>query len=171
MAAQAPPPGTPIPRPMPVKPVPPPLNSPEGRAAAKAQAEAQRQAAAQPPRWRRVCAAFVPWLAVAFLAGLLGAMFLAGYGVTEVGGQGMDLHVGFVHLAELFPLLIVLFGFLGADRFSGVLGVVLLVLFGLQYAFIGATEPSVRALHPLNGAVLVGLATMLAVRRPVWRRR
>ena len=158
-------------RPTPVKPVPPPLNSPEGRAAAKAQADAQQAPppGALPP-WRKGVGAAVPWLASLFLFGLAIQVFLAGFGLQELGGQGMDLHVVFSHVIEFIPLLLILCGVLGGDRFSGILGIVLFVLFGLQYAFLEAAAPSVRALHPANAAVMVAATTWLVLRRPFWRR-
>lgn len=166
--AQDPP--APAPRPTPVKPVPPPLNSPEGRAAAAAKAQADAPPAPKPlPGWRRGFRAVVPWLAVLYLCGLVVQVFFAGYGLTQVGNQGMDWHLGFAHVIEFIPLLIILCGFLGADKFGGSIGIVLLALFQLQYVFIGVTgPPTVRALHPTNAAVMVAVTMWLVLRRPIW---
>jgi hypothetical protein len=157
----------PMPRPTPVKPVPPPLNSPEGQAAAKA----AREPAAAPkglPRWRRGFAAAVPWLAALFLCGLVVQVFFAGYGLSELGGQGMEWHLAFAHVIEFFPLLILLCGFLGADRFGGSVGIVLLALFQLQYVFISMAVPTLRAMHPTNAALMVAVTMWLVLRRPIW---
>jgi hypothetical protein len=157
-------------RPAPVKPVPPPLNSPEGQAAAKAK-QAPPEAPKPLPRWRKGFAAAVPWLAVLFLCGLVVQVFFAGYGLMEVGHQGMDWHLAFAHVIELIPLLLILCGFLGADRFGGVLGIVLLVLFQLQYVFISLETPTLRALHPTNAAIMVAVTMWLVLRRPIWHGR
>jgi hypothetical protein len=171
--AQAPPAPT-LPRPTPVKPIPPPLNSPEGRAAAEAKAQAGAPPPPKPlPRWRRGFRAVVPWLSVLFLCGLVVQVFFAGYGLMELGGQGMEWHLGFAHVIELVPLLLILCGFLGADRFGGSVGIVLLVLFQLQYLFIGLEDapPTVRALHPTNAAVMIAVTMWLVLRRPIWHGR
>jgi hypothetical protein len=161
-----------MPRPTPVRPIPPPLNSPEGQAAARAK-ETPPDGPKPLPRWRKGFAAAVPWLAALFLCGLVVQVFFAGYGLVELGGRGMEWHLAFAHVIEIIPLLLILCGFLGADRFGGVLGIVLFVLFQLQYVFIGleGAPPTVRALHPTNAAVMVAVTMWLVLRRPIWHGR
>lgn len=166
MASTAPP----MPKPTPVQPVPPPLNSPEGQAAAKAK-QAPPATPKPLPRWRKGFRAAVPWVAALYLCGLVVQVFFAGYGLTELGHQGMDWHVAFAHVIEFIPLLVILCGFLGGDRFGGSIGIVLLVLFQLQYFFISAEAPTLRALHPTNAAVMVAVTMWLVLRRPIWHGR
>lgn len=154
-----------MPRPMPIKPVPPPLNSPEGRAAARTEPDPGPKPL---PRWRRGFAAVVPWLTALYLCGLVIQVFLAGYGLQDLGANGMEYHVAFAHVIEIVPLLLILVGFLGADRMAGVMGIVLFVLFQLQYAFVAASSDILRAMHPVNAVVMAGLTLALLLKRPMW---
>jgi|ERR1051326_2334390 hypothetical protein len=154
-----------MPRPTPVRPVPPPLNSPER------QAEGKTVLKPDPvplPKWRRGFGATVPYVVALYLCGLLIQVFLAGYGLSEVGNGGMQFHVAFAHVIEVVPLVLILVGFLGGDKVAGTVGIVLFVLFQLQYAFIGAPVAVVRALHPTNALVMFGLTLALLLKRPMW---
>lgn len=118
--------------------------------------------------WRRQVGMAAPWLCFVFAVGGAMQAFLAGYGLAELGGQGLDYHVNFAHVIEFLPVLILAAGFIGADNRTGIVGVVLLVLFQAQYAFIQAGGPFVHALHPLNGVVMVVLAFAAFMRGIVW---
>ncbi len=127
---------------------------------------------APPPKptapWRLKVGKAVPGLLAAFMVGGLLQVFLAGYGIENLGAAGMDAHVAFAHVIEFIPLLILIAGFVGADWRGGVGGVVLLVLFQLQYIFLEVGPAGVRALHAFNGAVMILVAAFLFVHRMPW---
>lgn len=119
--------------------------------------------------FRERAAATVPYLLMALVAGTLiqatlgGAIFLAG------DTRYATLHTSFVHLLELFPVLLAVAGFLGRDKAAGWLGVALFFLIGLQYGLIRADPGLLRALHVGNAFVLFGLSSALLARRWPWR--
>jgi len=152
----------------PVRPIPAPLNSPEGQAMAAEREAAAAAKAKELPTWRVGFARIVPWFLAAFLCGLVIQVFLAGYGLGEVGGQGMAAHVEWAHVIELFPVLIAVSGFLGADKWGGWGGVILLAQFQAQYAFISMSNPILRALHPTNGVLMLAFTLGLLLHRPMW---
>lgn len=118
--------------------------------------------------WRLKLGKAVPGLLAAFMVGGLLQAFLAGYGIENLGAAGMDAHVAFAHVIEALPLLVAIVGFVGADWRGGVGGVVLLALFQLQYVFLAFGPAEVRALHALNGVVMVLVAAGLFVHRMPW---
>ncbi len=122
--------------------------------------------------WRLKVGMVTPWLFAAFVIGGLIQVFLAGYGIENLGAQGMEYH-GFFGGAvlHLLPLIIALVGFLGADWRAGVGGVVLMVQFELQFALLGGTYAPVLALHALNGVLMVVLATAFFFRRLPWAKK
>lgn len=129
---------------------------------------------APPPKptaaWRLKLAQVAPWLFWLFAVGGLAQAYLAGYGIENLGDQGMDLHVTFAHVLEMLPLLILILGFLGANWRNGVGGVVLLALYFGQYMAIdGVTYAPVLALHAANGVLLVVLAVVFALAGMRWR--
>ena len=121
--------------------------------------------------WRLNLGKVPPWLFGLFVVGGLIQVFLAGYGIENLGDQGMDLHRAFAHVIEFVPLLILLCGFIGADWRAGVGGVVLLVQFQAQYAFLEGTYAPVLALHALNGVLMIVVATAFFARRLPWSKK
>lgn len=118
--------------------------------------------------WRLKLGRIAPWLFLAFIVGALVQVFLAGYGIENLGAQGMDEHVLFAHVVEMIPLLIIIFGFVGADWRAGVGGVVLLVQFQLQYMFLMGLYAPVLALHAFNGVLMIVVAGVFLMRRAPW---
>lgn len=114
--------------------------------------------------WRLKLGKAVPWLFTLFAAGALVQVFFAGYGIENLGAQGMEYHRGFAHVIEVVPLLIILVGFLGADWRGGVWGIVLFVQFQAQYAFLASDLAAVNALHAANGAAMLVVAAVMAHR-------
>src|SRR5687767_12384156 len=101
--------------------------------------------------WRLKLGKAIPYLFGLFVLGGLVQVFLAGYGIENLGAQGMGYHLDFAHILEMVPLLIVLVGFLGADWRAGVGGIVLFALFWAQYMLLEADQAVVIALHAANG--------------------
>ena len=111
-------------------------------------------------------------LAVLFVAGAMGQFFLAGLAVFDSPLRWSD-HRNLGHTLDLVAMVIWIPAALGRVGWRLVAGSVLLVvLFKAQYAFVEIDEPYVRALHPLNGAVLFALSLWIVrraldlVRRP-----
>ena len=115
--------------------------------------------------WRLKVAKALPGLFAAFVVGGMLQVFLAGYGLGELGYQGMKAHVTFAHFVEMLPVLVILAGFLGADWRAGVTGIVLALLMQLQYLFLAFDQPGVRALHPVNGVALILVALVAFLHR------
>jgi hypothetical protein len=158
-----------------VQPVPPPMNSPEGRAAAEERAAAANSARRELPKWRRFFRKAVPWLFLILLGCVVMQIALAGAGLlgdeaywTTGTSEFLDAHIFFVHILELFPVLILLAGFLGADKEAGWSGVGLLVLTELQYMFI-ALDGVARSFHVLNALVIFTLTLLMTLSRIPWR--
>lgn len=169
--------------------VPPPLNSPEGRAL-REQREAEAAAkAAELPAWRRFFRAAVPWLFLVFLGMVLMQVALAGAGLlgddrtwetsedgaVYVGGrvsaqsaEYLSAHATFVRGLELACVLLVLAGFLGADKEAGGVGIALLLLIGLQYALVNAGGIA-RSFHVLNALIIFTLALTMTLSRIPWK--
>lgn len=122
-----------------------------------------------PAPWRLKLAKVAPWLFWLFVAGGVLQVYLAGYGIENLGDQGMAYHVDFAHALEMLPLLIIILGFLGANWRNGVGGVVLLGLFFVQYFTLEGTYAPVLALHAANGALLIGTAVVFALAGMRWR--
>lgn len=152
-----------MPRPTPLRPVPTPINSPAYEPPKPPEKKG-------PAAWRLKVAKVTPWLLAAFLSGLVFQVFLAGYGLQELGGETIQHHRDFSHVIELLPLSIILFGFLGADKWAGIGGIALFLMFGMQYAFIESEDPILRALHPTNGVLILALTLGLLLTRPLWHK-
>lgn len=115
--------------------------------------------------WRLKVGKAIPYLFALFVLGGLFQVFLAGYGIDNLGAQGMDYHVAFAHFLEMLPLLIVIVGFLGADWRSGVGGIVLFALYFVQYMVLGSDHAAVNAVHAGNGALMILIAFGFLMRR------
>lgn len=170
-------PAPPVLKPTPVRPVPPPLNTPEGKAILAEREAAAAAARAELPRWRRGFRKAVPWLFLILLGCVVMQIALAGAGLlgdeaywATGASDFLDAHLLFVHVLELFPLLIIFAGFLGADKEAGWSGVALLVLVELQYALIGL-EGVARSFHVLNALVIFTLTLLMTLSRIPWRPR
>lgn len=122
-----------------------------------------------PPAWRLKLARVTPWLYLLFLAGVLIQVYLAGYGIENLGAQGMDLHIDLAHAIEMIPLLIIVVGFLSIDWRAGVGGVVLLALFFGQYMSLGGLDARVLALHAFNGVLIAVVTMAFLMRRLPWK--
>src|SRR5688572_10891787 len=97
--------------------------------------------------WRLKLGKAIPYLFGLFALGALIQVFFAGYGIENLGAQGMDYHVDFAHMIEFLPLIILIVGFVGADWRAGVGGIILLVQFQAQYFFLAGDYSAINALH------------------------
>jgi hypothetical protein len=127
------------------------------------------------PPWRRPFRAAVPWLFLVFLGTVVMQIALAGAGLVGdpdyllLGTSPfLRVHVEFVHVLELFPVLLIVAGFLGGDKEAGWVGVALLLLIGAQYAFIGL-EGVARSFHVLNALVIFTFAMLMTLSRIPWK--
>ena len=177
--------GPPVLKPARVQTVPPPINSPEGRARLEERAAAEAAARQQLPKWRRFFRASVPWLFLIFLGGVVMQIALAGAALlgddsywiesTYVGGEATSYsreflggHATFVHILELFAVLVVVAGFLGADKEAGGVGIALFVLISVQYFLVGL-QGVARSFHVLNALVIFTLTLLMTLSRIPWR--
>lgn len=158
-----------------VQPVPPPLNSPEGKALADERAAATAAARRELPAWRRFFRKSVPWLFLILLGCIVMQIALAGAGLLgdenywlTGASEFLDAHIFFVHVVELFPLLILIAGFLGADKQAGWTGLAILLLVELQYMFI-SLDGVARSFHVLNALVIFTLTLLMTLSRIPWR--
>jgi hypothetical protein len=102
-----------------------------------------------------------------FVACLIGQVYLAGMGVF---GGNFDDHRTFGYMLGLLPILLVVFGLLGrVGRLDIGLGVLLFVQGILQSAFVFMREssPSLAALHPVNGVLMLLIGLYLGI--DAWR--
>ena len=103
-------------------------------------------------------------ISVLLVAGLFGQVFLAGLGVFDSPAR-FATHRDFGYTLELLPLLLIVVGLIGrVPRRQVGLAVVILLLFFLQSVFVQlrADQPTIAALHPVNGFVITLLAIVLA---------
>ena len=104
-------------------------------------------------------------LAAAFFACLLVQVFLAGLAIF-VHPANWARHVSFVHLFELLPLLMLLFGWLGRMprkllwQSAGFFGLIILLYLT---ANIRTVLPGAAAAHPVIALLLSGLAYVVMV--------
>lgn len=119
------------------------------------------------PKWRWVMRSLAAWLNLVLLVCVVIQVFLAG--AYLFGGMTIEAHRNFVHLFEMIPLLMILFGFLGRDKWMDIGGILLFVLIAAQYAFI-AIGGMVAAAHVVNALIIFGVGLMLLRRTPPWKR-
>jgi mercuric ion transport protein len=115
--------------------------------------------------WRYLLAAS----AVLFLAGVVVQVFLAGMGLSGLGGGGMANHIDFGYTLSIVPIVpLVLTWPARAGGRTAILCAVLLVDAIVQtfLPFARDSVPWVAALHPVNALVIFGLGLVL-VRRTV----
>jgi hypothetical protein len=119
----------------------------------------------------RIIFAAASWLLV---AGLVVQVFLAGLGVFD-SPERFEVHATFGFTLQALPLIMLLSGLVGGvgRRLVGLAGL-MFVLFFVQSLLVGlrAQAPTIAALHPLNGFLIlfVSIAVArgtLAVRRAV----
>jgi hypothetical protein len=110
-------------------------------------------------------------VAVLFVAALVGQVFLAGLGVFS-SAASFATHRDFGYVLSLLPVVLLVAGLLGgAGRRAAILAVVVFGLFILQSVFVGmrTSAPSIAALHPVNGFLILLLAIVIA--RDAWLAR
>ena len=142
----------------------------EERAAAE---EAARQ---RLPAWRRFFGKSVAWLFLILLGCVVMQVALAGaallgdpaYWITGVS-EFLDGHRTFVHVIELLTVLLVVAGFLGADRQAGLVGIALFFLVGFQYPLVLEFTGVVRSFHVLNALIIFTLTLLMTLSRIPWR--
>lgn len=116
--------------------------------------------------WRYLFAAS----AVLFAAGVVLQILLAGWGVSGLGGQGMQTHIDFGYTLSLLPLVPLLLAWPArAGRQTIAMCAVLLVITFVQTLLPSAAPgradiPWIAALHPITAFVVLGLAIMVARR-------
>jgi hypothetical protein len=120
--------------------------------------------------WRYLFAAS----AVLFVIGVVVQILLAGWGMSGLGGQGMQNHIDLGYTLSLVPIVpLVLSWPARAGRETIVMCAVLLVLTFVQTILPLARDdtPFISALHPLNAFVVLGLGIMVARRAFALARR
>jgi hypothetical protein len=114
----------------------------------------------------RVALMSVAWL---FVACILAQLFLAGLGVFRAAAD-FATHRDFGYAFGWLTLVLLVLALAArAPRVQVGLSAVLLVQFALQSVFIALRRdsPELAALHPLNGAIMLAVALVLA--RSAWR--
>lgn len=103
-------------------------------------------------------------LAGLFTLGALTQFFLVGLSMFEDGARWQD-HKTLGHILGLLPYVIWIPAVLGRAGRGVILGALMLyVLFMAQYAFINVDSGTMRALHPLNGTLLLLLGAWITQR-------
>lgn len=103
-------------------------------------------------------------LAGLFTLGALAQFFLVGLSMFEDGARWQD-HKTLGHVLGLLPYVLWIPAVLAKAGRGVILGALMLfVLFMAQYAFINIDSGAVRALHPLNGTLLLLLGASLTQR-------
>lgn len=163
--------GPPPMKPARIQPVPPAMNSPERLAAPPEPAPGPKPL----PRWRKGFRAATAWLFLVFLGGVVMQIGLAGAGLlgddaywTTGESEFLAAHVTFVRILELFPVLLIVCGFLGADKQAGLSGIALVFLIGVQYALI-QQDGVVRSFHVLTALIIFTIALLMTLSRIPWR--
>jgi hypothetical protein len=108
-------------------------------------------------------------IALVLVAGLVVQVFLAGLGVFDKPAS-FDTHRDFGYILELLPILLVIVGAIGRlERRLVGLAALLFGLFLLQSVFVGlrASAPTIAALHPVNGFLILLVA--IANGRGAWQ--
>jgi Family of unknown function (DUF6220) len=104
----------------------------------------------------------VAWLAV---AALVVQVWLAGRGVFDTSA-GFDVHRDVGYMIGLMPIVLLVLGLLGGmGRRVALLAVAIFVLIIIQSVLVLQREsnPSIAALHPVNGFLILLLAIVLAL--------
>ncbi len=118
-------------------------------------------AAGGPPRRSRYA---LLALAAALTAGTMGQFFLAGLSVFDTP-RHWSSHATFGSALGVVAYVAWIPAVLGRVGWKLVVGSLLLpVLFTAQHALVAIDQPSVQALHPLNGACVFVLSLWIAVR-------
>lgn len=100
-------------------------------------------------------------LSLLFTAGALGQFFLVGLSMFEDGARWND-HKTLGHILGMLPYVMWIPAVLGKTGNRIILGTLMLfVLFMAQYGFISADSGVAKALHPLNGTLLLLLGAWL----------
>lgn len=110
----------------------------------------------------------IAWLVV---AGLVVQVWLAGRGVFETSA-GFAPHRDLGYTLGLIPIVLLVLGLLGGmGRRVAILAVAIFVLVIVQsvLVFQRTSNPSIAALHPVNGFLILLLAVVLA--RDSWEMR
>ncbi|HET7520322.1 MAG TPA: DUF6220 domain-containing protein [Candidatus Limnocylindria bacterium] len=105
--------------------------------------------------------------AVLFVLGVVAQIFIAGFGLPGLGGQGMRTHVDFGYTLSLVPIVpLVLAWPAKAGRGTILMCAALLVLTFVQTLLPLARNgtPWVSALHPVNAFLVLGLGISVARR-------
>jgi mercuric ion transport protein len=115
-------------------------------------------------RGARMAYLIVAWL---FVVCCVIQFFLAGLGIFE-NGTRFETHRDFGYLfgwLGLFLVILALLGRLPRRQFVGG-SLLVLLLFFMQSVFVlyRTSVPFVAALHPLNGALILGISLVLAMR-------
>ena len=103
-------------------------------------------------------------LAWLFVAGLVTQVFLAGLGVFS-NATSFATHRDFGYMLEIFPVLLLLVGLVaGLGRRMALIAVGIFGLFILQSVFVAlrSSAPSLAALHPVNGFLILLVALYVA---------
>ena len=113
---------------------------------------------------RSIARTAYPVVAGLFVACAVIQVFLAGLGVFD-DPNAFITHRNFGYLFGWLTLVLLVVALVGRmpRRFVG-LAVLILVLFSLQSVFVAlrADVPAIAALHPLNGFLILGVATYTA---------
>jgi hypothetical protein len=113
---------------------------------------------------RSIARTAYPVVAGLFVACAVIQVFLAGLGVFD-DPNAFITHRNFGYLFGWLTLVLLIVALVGRmpRRFVG-LAVLILVLFSLQSVFVAlrADMPAIAALHPLNGFLILGVATYTA---------
>lgn len=103
-------------------------------------------------------------VACAIVAALVLQVYFAGLTLLYDYERYAAWHRGLGDAIELVPLVLSLLAFIGRAPMRYVWQpLVLVLLVGLQHATIHATIGPVRALHPVNALLILGLAVWLAL--------
>lgn len=103
-------------------------------------------------------------LAALFTLGAFSQFFLVGMSMFENGSRWQD-HASLGHVLGLVTYVLWIPAVLGKTGARLIVtSIALLVLFGLQYAFIEADSTMMNAFHPLNGSVLLVLGSWVTLR-------
>jgi hypothetical protein len=119
--------------------------------------------------WRYLLAA----TSVLFLVGVVVQVFLAGMGLSRLGGGDMATHIDFGYILSLAPVVPLILAWPArAGRNTAILCALLLVDTFVQTLLPEArgSLPFVAALHPVNALVVFGLSLLVARRAVVLAR-